>query len=57
MIGICEEKLAELKAIRRHPTPPKEMTVREMFGRVGADEWDARRTQFRPETMIPKAAE
>jgi 2-methylisocitrate lyase-like PEP mutase family enzyme len=56
-VGICEEKLAELKAIRRHPPPPKEMTVREMFGRVGADEWDARRTQFRATMPIRNTAE
>lgn len=47
VVGICEEKLGELKQIHRHPAPPKEMTVREMFERVGADEWDARRALFR----------
>jgi 2-methylisocitrate lyase-like PEP mutase family enzyme len=56
-VGICEEKLAELKAMHRHPPPPKEMTVREMFGRVGAAEWDARRTQFRATMPIRNAAE
>jgi 2-methylisocitrate lyase-like PEP mutase family enzyme len=56
-VGICEEKLAELKANHRHPPPPKEMTVREMFGRVGADEWEARRTQFRTTKPIRTAAE
>src|SRR5271170_2895899 len=57
VVGICEEKLAELKAIRRHPAPPKEMTVREMFQRVGANEWDARRTLFRPAAQARDAAE
>jgi 2-methylisocitrate lyase-like PEP mutase family enzyme len=57
VVGICEEKLAELKAIQRHPVPPKEMTVREMFQRVGADEWDARRTLFRPAAPTRDAAE
>jgi 2-methylisocitrate lyase-like PEP mutase family enzyme len=57
VLGICEEKLAELKAIGRHPAPPKGITVREMFQRVGADEWDARRTQFRVETETRNAAE
>ncbi len=57
VVGICEENLAELKAIHRHPVPPKEMTVREMFQRVGADEWDARRTLFRPAAPARKAAE
>jgi 2-methylisocitrate lyase-like PEP mutase family enzyme len=41
VIGICDEMLAETKRLRRHPKPPKEMTVREGFRRVGADEWDA----------------
>ncbi len=57
VVGICEEKLAELKATHRHPPPPKEMTVREMFGRVGADEWDARRTQFRSAATVRNAAQ
>jgi 2-methylisocitrate lyase-like PEP mutase family enzyme len=57
LVGICEDKLAELKALHRHPQPPKEMTVREMFARVGADDWDARRTQFHPTAPIRNAAE
>ena len=57
VVGICEEKLAELQTLHRHPTPPKEMTVREMFQRVGADEWDARRTQFRAAAPARVAAE
>jgi 2-methylisocitrate lyase-like PEP mutase family enzyme len=47
VIGACERELAALKASRRHPTPPGTMTLREMFRRVGADEWDARRSLFR----------
>jgi 2-methylisocitrate lyase-like PEP mutase family enzyme len=57
VIGVCEEKLAELRAVHRHPRPPREMTVREMFARVGADEWDARRTQFRRTPSVRDAAE
>ena len=57
VVGICEEKLTELKAIHRHPAPPKEMTVREMFQRVGANEWDARRSLFRPAAHARDAAE
>jgi 2-methylisocitrate lyase-like PEP mutase family enzyme len=57
VVGICEEKLAELKAIHRHPAPPREITVREMFERVGANEWDARRTLFRPALPARDAAE
>jgi hypothetical protein len=57
VVGICEQKLAELKALYRHPKPPNEMTVREVFRRVGADEWDARLTQFRTGATIRSAAE
>ena len=47
VIGICDKMLSELKATRRHPPPITEMTLPEMFGRFGADEWDARRWSFR----------
>jgi 2-methylisocitrate lyase-like PEP mutase family enzyme len=57
VLGVCEEQLAELKALRRHPVLPKEMTVSEMFRRVGADEWDARRNQFRPAAFTRSAAQ
>ena len=53
----CEEKLAELKAIGRHPAPPKDVTVREMFQRVGAGEWDDLRLRFQPDSPTRKAAE
>ena len=46
VISACEEALGEVKRLRRHPQPAKEMTVREMFRRVGADEWDALRHRF-----------
>ena len=57
VVGICEMALAELKSSHRHPAPVKEMTVREMFRRFGADEWDARRTQFRTPAPARDAAE
>ena len=47
VVGICEEKLSELKAVHHHPTPPGDMTVREMFRRLDAAAWDARRRLFR----------
>src|SRR6266550_6492624 len=47
VVGICDRALAELKTTHRHPTPIKEMTVRETFQLWGADEWDALRTRFR----------
>ncbi len=57
VIGICEEKLAQLKAFHRHPAPPGEMTVRELFRRFGAEAWDARRTLFRTGPPTPDQAE
>ena len=47
VIGACDEMLAELKANFVHPVPRTDMTVREAFNRVGADEWDTLRTRFR----------
>jgi len=47
VIGACDEALAELKATHVHPAPRQDMTVRDAFNRVGADEWDALRTRFR----------
>jgi 2-methylisocitrate lyase-like PEP mutase family enzyme len=47
VIGACDEVLAELKARHIHPVPRTDMTVREAFNRVGADEWDTLRTRFR----------
>ena len=47
VIGACDEALATLRATHMHPSPPREMTVRAAFDRVGAREWDALRTKFR----------
>jgi 2-methylisocitrate lyase-like PEP mutase family enzyme len=47
VIGICDAMLAELKATNRHPVLASDITVREGFRRVGADEWDELRTKFR----------
>jgi 2-methylisocitrate lyase-like PEP mutase family enzyme len=46
-IGACDDALAELKATHTHPNPPARMTVRDVFNRAGAREWDAFRTRFR----------
>src|SRR5487761_2791062 len=40
VIGACDEALATLRATHMHPSPPREMTVRAAFDRVGAREWD-----------------
>jgi 2-methylisocitrate lyase-like PEP mutase family enzyme len=49
VIGACDEVLVELKATHLHPAPRHDMTVREAFNRVGAEQWDALRTRFRDE--------
>jgi 2-methylisocitrate lyase-like PEP mutase family enzyme len=49
VIGACDEVLAELKAKHLHPVPRTDMTVRDAFNRVGAEEWDRLRTRFRDE--------
>ena len=47
VIGACDEVLAELKATHLIRCRARDMTVREAFNRVGAEEWDALRTRFR----------
>jgi 2-methylisocitrate lyase-like PEP mutase family enzyme len=56
VIGACDEMLAQLKTSHRHPVPGTDMTVREAFNRVGADEWDLLRTRFRDD-VVRRAAE
>jgi 2-methylisocitrate lyase-like PEP mutase family enzyme len=46
-IGACDAALAALKAEHRHPVLQSDMTVREAFNRMGAEEWDSLRTRFR----------
>jgi len=46
-IAACDTALAALKATHRHPEGPTDMTVRQAFNRVGAEDWDALRTRFR----------
>ena len=57
VIGVCDEALQQLKTTHRHPDPANGLTVRQVFARFGADEWDARRTQFRVPAAPAKAAE
>jgi len=49
VIGACDEMLAALKATHMHPVPRTDMSVLDGFNRVGAREWTALRTRFRPE--------
>ena len=46
VIGVCDRLLAELKAQGRHPVLDTHMTVRDVFRRVGADDWDAVSQRF-----------
>jgi 2-methylisocitrate lyase-like PEP mutase family enzyme len=56
-IAACDTALAALKATSRHPEGPTDMTVRQAFNRVGAEEWDALRTRFRDPAPGRRAAE
>jgi 2-methylisocitrate lyase-like PEP mutase family enzyme len=47
VIGICDTMLKQMKEMGRHPRLDTDMTVRDAFRRVGADEWDAVGERFR----------
>jgi 2-methylisocitrate lyase-like PEP mutase family enzyme len=47
VVAICEEMLAALKSAGRHPSIPGELTVRDLFARLGLAEWQALETRFR----------
>jgi 2-methylisocitrate lyase-like PEP mutase family enzyme len=55
VMGACDDILAATRREGRHPAPPRDMTVREGFARVGANEWDELRMRFRE--SLPRAAE
>jgi 2-methylisocitrate lyase-like PEP mutase family enzyme len=57
VVAVCDQMLSELKAGNRHPLPVKEIALREMFCRFGAEEWDALRTRFRAAPARRDAAE
>jgi 2-methylisocitrate lyase-like PEP mutase family enzyme len=46
VIGVCDATLKQMKELGRHPTLDTNMTVRDAFRRVGADEWDAVSARF-----------
>ncbi|MGE0852483.1 MAG: oxaloacetate decarboxylase [Hyphomicrobiaceae bacterium] len=46
VIGVCDALLAELKAKGRHPVIDTNLTVRDAFRRVGANQWDAVSERF-----------
>jgi 2-methylisocitrate lyase-like PEP mutase family enzyme len=56
VLGTCDAMLAELKSTHVHPVPASDMTVRQVFTRFGAEEWETYRTRFR-DAAPAKAAE
>ncbi len=57
-IGACETVLRDLRATRSHPELDPGLTVREIFKRFGAEDWDALRDRSpKDEPRIPSAAE
>lgn len=46
VIGVCEQVLNDLNASQTHPELGHGLTVREIFKRFGADEWDGLRDRF-----------
>jgi len=60
VIGTCDAVLKQMKELGRHPQLDTNMTVRDAFRRVGADEWDAVSERFRavePAMKPARAAE
>jgi len=47
VIGACEQALAAMRAEDRHPVPLADISPAEAFAKVGADEWEPRRTRYR----------
>jgi len=57
VMGVCDTMLSQLRSTGRHPVPIHNMTVREAFRRVGADEWDAVSNRFGVAKPASAAAE
>ena len=55
IMATCDAVLKEMKETGKAPGVPGGVNVRAFFNRFGAEEWDARRTAFRPDQQ--KAAE
>lgn len=47
IIGCCEDVLQELKETRIHPETRNNVSVRDMFRRVGSDKWDALQARYK----------
>jgi len=46
VIGACEVSLEEVQETGAHPAPPKDLSVKEAFQRVGAGAWDELRLRY-----------
>ena len=46
VVATCESLLEEMKQLGAHPKFAKELTVRELFSRFGADDWDPLRERY-----------
>jgi len=46
VVAVCDDTLAAIKAQGRHPDPMGNLTLKQMFGRFGADEWDRIRAAY-----------
>jgi 2-methylisocitrate lyase-like PEP mutase family enzyme len=57
IVGACDTALAELKKNHAHPAIPGDMSVRDFFRRVGADEWEPLRERYRTPAKKADAAE
>jgi len=57
VMGVCDGMLAQLKAQGRHPQLDTQMTVKDAFRRVGAEEWDRMSERFRATKDAPKQAQ
>ncbi|HTC89280.1 MAG TPA: isocitrate lyase/PEP mutase family protein [Bryobacteraceae bacterium] len=40
VVGVCDQMLGDLKNTRRHPKPIADVSPKEFFQRMGADDWD-----------------
>jgi 2-methylisocitrate lyase-like PEP mutase family enzyme len=40
VVGVCDQMLGELKQKRRHPIPGADVSPKDFFRRMGAEEWD-----------------
>lgn len=57
VIGACDQALAALKSMGRHPEPIADLSPAQAFARAGAADWDPRRTRYRSDERSAEAAD